>query len=466
MNINNINSDIEKVKNLLEQDKAVSPALKTAIEVILLTVTVLFARLNLNSKNSSKPPSLDPNRGKKPKSSKSGNKPGGQKGHKGSTLAMEENPDEIKVIQIDKNLLPEGKYRNVGYEKRQIVDIRISKIITEYQAQIVEDGNGNRYTAPFPGHIRASIQYGKNIRAHAVYMNQYQMIPYHRIAEYFQDKMGLPLSVGSIFNFNKDAYKLLEDFEFVKQKLTHSKLINADETSINVNGKRIWLHTASNDKFAYCYPHEKRGVQAMDDIGILPNFKGVLCHDHWKSYYHYKCLHALCNAHHLRELQALIDLDANHKWPEKMQNHLKEINDSTIQAGGALTQDQANVYRHQYRQILQDGEKEDPPPIRKKGQKGKLKKTKARNLLERLRDYEDDTLRSMETSYVPFTNNSGENDIRMSKVKEKISGCFKSLEGAKIFCRCRSYLLTCQKNGISPAVGLEMLFNGEMPEFS
>jgi transposase len=297
-------------------------------------------------------------------------------------------------------------------------------------------------------------------------MNQYQLIPYKRTAEYFADQMGLPLSVGSIFNFNKDAYKRLENIESViKKQLIESNLIHADETSINVGSKRIWLHSASNDKWAHCFPHNKRGTDAMNEVGVLSEFKGILCHDHWKSYYKYQqCLHALCNAHHLRELEAIIN-DDERTWPKAMQDLLKEMNHQTKLSGGILEKDRSDMYKTLYRELLQKADKEDPPPIRKDGQKGRLKKTTARNLLERLRDFEYDTLKFMDICYVPFTNNMGENDLRMNKVKEKISGCFRSIDGALMFCRIRSYLLTCQKHNMHPTQALKILFDGDIPEF-
>lgn len=248
--------------------------------------------------------------------------------------------------------------------------------------------------------------------------------------------------MGSLFNFNKEAYKRLEEFEKIaKRMLSDSKWAHADETGVNINGKRYWLHTTCNDLWTHFFVHEKRGKEALDDIGILPEFKGILCHDHWKAYYSYpNFLHSLCNAHHLRELQSVID-NNGHIWAKNMIDLLNEINQVVTKAGGAIDKVTADHYREKYRHILKKGEKESPPPIQdpKRKKRGRIKKEKHRNLLERLRDYEDDVLRFMETSYVPFTNNPGENDLRMTKVQQKISGCFRSWEGAKIFCRVRGY---------------------------
>ena len=242
--------------------------------------------------------------------------------------------------------------------------------------------------------------------------------------------------------------------------------INVDETGININGKRVWLHTACNNKWTHFYPHKRRGSEAMEEIGILSKFKGVLCHDHWKAYYKYTCLHSLCNAHHLRELEWSA-IEDNQKWAIKLKEFLKKLNQEADKAGGKLTAKQSVYYRKRYKELLFDAEKECPLPKikRKLGQRGRLKKSKSRNLLERLIKYQNDVLRFIDDIDVPFTNNQGENDLRMTKVQQKISGCFRSEEGAFIFCRIRAYLITCRKHGVGATGALELLFKGKLPEF-
>jgi transposase len=461
-----INSTIKKVETLLKEEKGLTPATKSMFEILVLIITLLVNRLGLNSKNSSKPPSSDPNRKKNSKKKKN-KKPGGQNGHTGTTLQKIDNPDKTKTIRVDRSKLPEGTYKEVGYETRQVFDIDISRAVTEYQAQILEDSNGNRFTAPFPKGIDKAVQYGAKIKAHSVYMSQFQLIPYNRIQDYFVDQLQIPISSGSIFNFNKEAASSLGDFEeLVKNKLAHSDIVHADETGININGKRHWLHCASNDFWTYFLPHEKRGKEAMDKMGVLPCFSGILCHDHWKPYYKYCCSHALCNAHHLRELTRAWEQD-DKKWAQKLKALLEEINRATNDAGGQLEAHESEKYRQKYRSILKEAEKESPPPdeSKRKGKRGRLKRTKSRNLLERLRDYEKDVLMFMDDKIVPFTNNQGENDIRMTKVQQKISGCFRSMEGANMFCLIRSYLSTCRKQDISSSKALDFLFQGSLPDF-
>ncbi len=461
-----INATIKRVESLIAEDKDLSAGTKSLLEILVLVITLMANRLNLNSKNSSKPPSSDQNR-KKTSSSKSDKKHGGQKGHIGKTLRKAENPDKVKVIKVDRTKLPPGKYKELPYESRQVFNIDISRVVTEYQAQVLEDKNGQRFTAPFPQGVTKAVQYGTSLKAHSVYLSQFQLIPYDRIRDYFADQLGIPISVGSVFNFNKEAFGLLDGFdELVKNKLASSALLHSDETGINVNGKRNWLHCASNLFWTYFAPHEKRGTEAMNAIGVLPNFKGILCHDHWKPYYKYDCTHALCNAHHIRELTRAWEQDGQ-QWAKRLQRLLEKINRAVNDAGGLLGSIESEKYRQEYRSILREAEKESPPPdeTQRKGKRGRLKRTKSRNLLERLLKFEEDVLRFMDNEIVPFTNNLGENDIRMTKVQQKISGCFRSKEGANFFCRIRSYISSCRKQDISSTTALDLLFNGELPDF-
>jgi transposase len=468
MTVSNIDVEAtsERVKSLIAEEKDLSPALKSSLEVLLLLVTILANRFGLNSKNSSKPPSADPNRPKEPRR-KSERKPGGQKGRNGTTLQSVADPDEIEVLQIDRSTLPAGHYREVGYEARQVIDLDIARVVTEYRAQILQDSQGNRYVAPFPAGVTRPAQYGQGVKINSVYMSQYQLIPYNRIVDHFVEQLRIPVSAGSIYNFNQEAYERLGDFDqWVRKKLASSSLIHADETGINIGGKRNWLHSASNTEFTFFHPHGKRGSEALDEIGILPAFAGILCHDHWKPYYQYGGFHALCNAHHLRELERAWEQDQQ-QWARQMTLLLKEINKATLDAGGHLGAFDAGIYRRRYRALLEEAEKECPAPdeSQRNGRRGRLARSKARNLLERLRDFEVDVLRFMVEDEVPFSNNLAENDLRMTKVQQKISGCFRSRDGAMMFCRIRSYLSTCRKQGVSASEALRLLFEGKSPQF-
>ena len=200
-------------------------------------------------------------------------------------------------------------------------------------------------------------------------------------------------------------------------------------------------------------------------MGVLPHFNGVLCHDHWKPYFGFDCQHALCNAHHLRELERAWEQDKQ-EWARDMRDLLLQINQAVDDSEGQLETAESLKYRQKYRNLLDKAQIECPPPdeSKKTNKRRRTKRSKARNLLERLMNYEMETLRFMDEEQVPFTNNRGENDIRMTKVQQKISGCFRSMEGASIFCRIRSYLSTCKKHGIRATEALRTLFEGRLPD--
>lgn len=463
----NIDETIATIKTQLEEDRTISPLLKDAIEMLMLVTTALLNQLGLNSKNSSKPPSSDQKTNKENKTQSGAKKKGGQKGHVGSTLMASENPDVVEFIPYDRRLLPEGDHFQVGVEKRQVFDIEFNTVVTEYQAQILQNKNGDRFVAPFPDGVTHFVQYGVNVKAHAVYLSQYQLLPYERIREYFADQLQLPLSAGTLFNFNTQALEKLEQtkaLDIIKTKLIGSPALHVDETGMNVNGNRHWLHTASTPQWTFLFPHVKRGKEAMDAAEILPNYLGVLIHDHWKPYFKYPCRHSLCNSHHLRELERAAEQDG-FVFAKEMQDFLLETNKEVEESGGRLPYKKVKERLLAYRAILNKAQIECPaPPPKKKGKKGRVAKSKSRNLLERLIDYETEVLRFMVNLEVAFTNNLAERDIRMTKVHQKISGCFRSESGAEIFCGVRSYLSSCRKQGISASTALQLLFSGHLPD--
>ena len=464
-----VTAALKNVERTLREDTSISPQLRAMMDLLVVIINLLLGKLGIDSANSSTPPSQDPHRkrGSTKKVSGQKRKPGGQNGHGGTNLKKEEKPDHIETLKIDRRTIPAGPYTPLGFESRQVIDIQISKIVTEYRAEIVENASGRQFVAAFPPGVTRPVQYGNRVKAQSVYMSQMQLIPYERVRDYFADQCGIPISPGSVFNFNKEAFGLLETFESIVQgQLIRQELLHADETGININGKLLWLHSASNDRWTLFFPHTHRGGEAMKAMGILDHFHGVLCHDHWKPYFKFNCVHALCNAHHLRELERASEQDGQ-KWAKTLQSLLLEMNETTTQAGGSLSEMAADAFLHRYRDVLSQGEKECPPPdtTRRPGQRGRAAKSKSRNLLERLRDFETETLRFLTDPRVPFTNNQGENDIRMTKVQQKISGCFRSLEGAQIFCRVRSYLSTCRKHDVTPTDALQKLFSGVLPDF-
>lgn len=465
----NLDNTIAEVSALLDSDASVSPALRALIKLLIGFINALSASLSLDSSNSSKPPSSDPNRKKSTGSKKKKRKPGGQPGHSGSTLTLTDSPDEICPIKIDRRSLPNGRiYSELEPQRRQVVDVIIKKIVTEFQAQVLKDDLGNIFVAPFPDDVPSSVQYGPNIKTHAIYLSQFQLLPYDRIKDYLNDQFDIPISAGTLVNFNKQLFGKLEAWQAqIPECLLVSPVLHADETGINIGGKKVWLHVCSNPHFTLLSPHLSRGGKAMIDIGILDTYTGVLCHDHLKAYYSTATLadHSLCGAHHERELTWSFEQD-NQAWAEAMYQFLNDLNKEVHQVNGVLSNERQNEVRLGYRKILERGDIECPPPderTRKPGQRGRLARSKSRNLLERLRAFEEDTLRFMTRWDIPYTNNQAENDLRMFKVQQKISGCFRSFSGAEIFCRNRSYISTCRKQGLSATDAIRMALVGQIP---
>lgn len=473
MRIENIDvtKTLEEARAALKKEKNLSRSTTLVFELLITIVVILINRMGLNSKNSSKPPSTDNNTdrsGDKNKKKKRKKNKGGQNGHEGKTLHPVDNPDKIEELKIDRRTLPRGeKYSPYGYVARQEFNIKISKNIIEYRAERLIDQHGNVFTAKFPEGITHRAQYGASIKSRVVYLSVQQMIPYERIQDQFKHDAGLEISTGSLVNFKHDAAKKLFQLKFdlaAKQGLANSTFMHNDETGINIAGKRVWLHGASNDMWTWSEPHQKRGTEAMKDINILPHFSGISCHDHWKPYYQYDCTHALCNAHHIRELTRAHEQDKQ-AWASEMRSLLVKLNKVTKKHGGMLTGSVRRYWRKKYFGIIAQGEKECPPTKRKKGQRGKIKQTESRNLLVRLKEYADDVLRFIDDTRIPFTNNDGEQNIRMNKVQQKISGSFISFDTAKDHYILKSYIETCKKRGISPSTAVEMIFKGKLPEF-
>ncbi|MDP2174074.1 MAG: IS66 family transposase [Candidatus Cloacimonadaceae bacterium] len=386
MTLDNIDVDaaIKKVRHLLAEETQLSASLRTALEVFLVLVKIMVNRLSLNSRNSSQPPSTDRHtQGEKDGNDDkkgTGRNSGGQTGHVGTTLEKIDHPDVIKTLLVDRTLLPPGDYTLIGYERRQVFDIDIQRVVTEYQAEILQDQQGQRFTGTFPAEVSKAVQYGNGVKVQAVYLSQYQLIPYNRVQEHFQNQLSLPISEGSIFTYNQKAYDLLEAFEQkLIVKLINTRVIHADETGINIGGKTRWLHCVCSPLWTLYYAHEKRGLEAMESMMLLRCFSGILVHDHWKPYFRLACQHALCNSHHLRELTFAHEQEGQ-SWAKLMIDLLEAMLKAVHAQGGVLSEEHATHYREQYRAILKQGEQECPPPLEPPEKKRKksaiVKKTK------------------------------------------------------------------------------------------
>ncbi|HNJ57358.1 MAG TPA: IS66 family transposase [Chitinophagaceae bacterium] len=414
---------------------------------------ILEDRLAKNSTNSHKPPSSDTKKGKnknttkktqslKPKSDK---KPGGQIGHAGSHLEMSAQPDELVYLPVDQCAHCQKSLKNARtkIDARQVFEIPEPKIwVTEYQAeQKYCVGCGYTTMACFPEGVTHKTQYGPRIRSLMVYMNQYQLLPFERASEFFEVIYHHRVSAGTIVNaVNALSNRLVDVEAAIKQLLIESDVLHADETSVNIGGNRYWVHTVGTEQLTHYGVHQKRGREATEAIGILPKFRGTMIHDHWKSYFGYEeSEHGLCNAHHLRELKFLHE-QQGFRWAKRMTDLLisiKEVKAERVKANQCFSLPERLAYEAQYDGVLLAARREQ-------ARKGTIE---SHHLLRRLRDWKNNVLLFMHRMEVPFTNNLSERDLRMHKVKQKISGCFRGKDGSQHFCRVRSVIGTAKKNG-------------------
>lgn len=459
----------EAVINLIEQQAAIIGKLEERIKS-------LEERLNKNSRNSSKPPSTDAYATKKPKPKsrriKSGKKVGGQKGHPGTTLRMVDNPDETIIHNVNEcsschTSLEDEEAKD--YEIRQTFDIPPVRLhSTEHRAEIKPCPKcGHINKAEFPDDVIQPVQYGPRLRAFAVYLNDYQLIPYDRSCELLSDVYGCKISPATLIRAENECFEGLEEFEnVIKDALLQSPVIHSDETGVKIIGTRNWLHVVCTANMTYYFAHPKRGSEAMDDMGILPNYNGVVVHDFWKAYYRYLCDHGLCDAHLLREL-TFISENYEQEWSGEMADLLLVIKgcvDETRETSDSLTPGQIKDFETMYDYITKMGLEENPPPLdldTKPKKRGRKKQTKPKNLLDRFVGYKGDILRFMYDFEVPFDNNQAERDVRMMKVQQKISGTFRSVQGARSFCRIRGYISTVKKNNLPVIDAIGAVFNGK-----
>lgn len=425
--------------------------LEAEVRQLRRQVKELKARLALNSRNSSKPPSSDGLAKPAPKSlrRKTGRRPGGQPGRVGRTLQLVVSPDRVQVHRLDR--CPCGHCQGcslahepvVGYEKRQVFELPPVRLeVTEHQAEIkCCPATGRMVTASFPEGVNAPAQYGPRLKAQMVYFNVEHFIPFERLTRICQDLYGQPLSEATLVAANQRAYEHLAPFEQrVLQLLPQAPLLGCDESGLRGAKSLHWLHVVSHPSLTFYGVHPKRGGEAMNDFGILPRCQNWLIHDHWKPYFIYQgCLHALCNEHHLRELKFLVE-EHQESWAGEMSRLLLDCLEHR-QNYGMLGQRQFNRLQSRYRAILKKARRRHPR------RPGRQAQSKAANLLDRLEDFELNVLAFTIFEEAPFTNNGAERDIRMEKNKQKISGCFRTLHGARVFARIRSYLSTCRKRG-------------------
>ncbi len=417
--------------------------LKTLVTELSTRISILEKQLGKSSENSSKPPSsngfkkvVQNNR------SSTTRKSGGQKGHKGETLKFAE-ADSVNTITY----LPVGGCCDcgrdlsccgsvLGYERRQLWEIpTLCPLISEYHVEKKQCDCGKSHKAACE--IAWSIQYGSSVYAAACYFQNRQYIPVGRTQEILRDLFGFSqISEGVVLAGSAIGYGRLSDWESAQiSLLQQSAVMHTDETGMEVEGSRQWAHVCSTPERTLYQYHAKRGREAHVAHHILPVFSGVLVHDRYGSYSSYDCSHSLCNAHLLRELKSLIE--DTQLWAKQMYALLNEIYQG-LHCSHSL--DKA------WEKIMEIGFAANPPPIRTKV-KGKIAKTDSLNLLECFRDRKMDILRFFYQQNVPFDNNLAERDLRMFKLKQKISGTFRTIKGAQYFCRITSFISTLKKQG-------------------
>jgi transposase len=434
-------------------------SLRGEILALRAEVSDLRRRLGLDSSNSSKPPSSD-GLGKKPRIAgslrgRSGKPSGGQKGHQGGTLRQVADPDAIvrhEACACGHCGLSLDAKSATGIEKRQVFDIpECPLLVTEHQATIYRCAHCRGVTkAAFPEGVVSATQYGERIKAAAIYLNVQQLIPEDRAAQALSDLFGAPLicPASLVAWVGKKARELGQVYEAIGQRVAGAGVRHLDETGYRIAGKLHWLHTTSSLAFTFYRAGEKRGDIPKDFQG------GVVVHDHFLPYRGMDAVeHAFCNAHILRELQALIEFEKE-PWAELMRAMLLDANaavNTARQVGATtLSPEALAAFVERYWAAVRLGlafHRQLPKLERKSPSRGRTKQRPGHNLLERLKSFKTETLRFMTDFDVPFTNNLAEQDLRMMKVRMKISGCFRTLEGAQIFASLRSVISTARKQG-------------------
>jgi transposase len=434
--------------------------LKSLVAKLTSEIVELKARLNKNSKNSGKPPTSDGYRKPVVKNNReaSGRPSGGQRGHVGHTKPITQAPEKIVELKPQTVCACGGEIiiETERYRVRQVTDIPPVEVITvEYRAH---DGVcakcGKEHKASFPEGIKNTpSSYGERIEAIVTYLNNYQLLPLKRTAEFMSDLFNVKISQGMIVTSEQEVYaRLAEQEAAAKEAIIESEVAHFDESGMRVSGKTWWLHSAGTKDCTVYSIQEKRGIEAIDKMGILPKFRGTAIHDHWKSYYHYLCAHGECNEHHLRHLKYLFE-ELGQGWAGEMAALLirikRHVDLSRMFGADSLSLEDIKTYENMYRIILAKVvENVESIPL------------EAKRMAKRLTKYEPETLLFMLDFNVPFTNNLAERDIRMPKTKQKVSGCFRSESGANAFARIRGFVSTIKKRGKNVLDGLTAAYNG------
>lgn len=442
----------------------------TMILTLLERLALLEQAVYKDSHNSSKPPSSDGLNKKTTSLRQSSGKPvSGQVGHKGTNLKQVAQATQIITHPLPSHCLrcqhrlPQDGGQVV--ERRQVLDIPlIACEVIEHHALEYVCQCGQVHTSTFPEKVTEAVQYGPNIRALGVHLTQGQLLPFARATQLIHDLYGIAISPGTLVNWVAQASTILRSSaDLIARHLHQASLLHADESGLRVGGKLQWLHIVATESLTWYGVHPKRGMEAIQAHGILPNRLGVLVHDCWAPYWQLDCDHALCNAHILRELVYAKETTGQ-AWSEKMMNFLlnaHQLCEAAKERGVVFNHDDVAAFATLFESILREGQQLNPPAKSPTGKRGRVKQSFAFNLLHRLRLHATAVLRFIHDPNVPFTNNLGERAVRMPKVKQKISGCFRTPEGADNFSIIRSCLDTLYKQGHGMLEVLRSAFLGE-----
>ena len=436
-----------------------------------------------DSHNSSLPPSLDPPWQKVPRTRslrrKSGRNVGGQPGHRGATLKQTARPDRLITHAPETcpgcgSVLDEAEV--VASDSRQLFDLpAVRLLVTEHRRETRRCPRcGTEARGEFPAGVRAPTQYGPRVLARSTYFNLYQLLPAARTAEALSDLFGCHLSPATVERSGRVfSGKLVRSEQRIKVAIRDAAVIGADETGLRVAGRGGWVHVARTDALTHLAYDPRRGLDAMQEVGILPQFRGTLVRDGYLSYTRFEaCRHSLCNAHLLRELVFVEEADpAQAVWTKPLALLLLEIKEAASEARAAgqarLSEAAQGAYLRRFDRLVKKADRLNPRPREGgdgAGDSPKRKRpplTPQRRLVNRLLRRRAEVLRFMTDLTVPFTNNGAERDLRMVKVRQKVSGCFRTEDGARDFCRVRSYLSTARKQGHRLLDALERVLAGK-----
>lgn len=442
--IENLNLRIQQLESA-EQENEI---LRKRISELEQENSDLKSRLNTNSRNSSKPPSSDGYQKKPAFAKPTKGKQGGQNGHQGRTLHQIEHPD--KIVNCAPEICSCGHEFTLDQiklgERRQVFDLPEPRLeVIEYQIQKATcPVCGKICKGMSPEGVNAPVQYGSGVKAYLVLLNVHFNLPFKKIQLLFSDLFGYPINESTIYSAGEQCYKNLDESEnIIKSKISESQVVHADESGLRVNGKLHWLHIATTLLYTYLFIHEKRGAGALEsEKSILDKFTGWLVHDCWSSYFRFgNIMHAICGAHILRELEGLIETQKT-KWPKTFKTFLMRVFEMPFEER-IKRREQINS---RYDQICRIAEKSEPAPIKVQGKRGKYKRTKGRNLIERLIKEKDAMLAFAFNENVPFTNNLAERDLRSAKLKQKTSNCFRTITGSEIYARIQGFISTARKH--------------------